>query len=155
LGKCILTIISIGCLGYLIYYAINIKRIYQYHGTEHKIINAYENGLDINLENARKASRRHMRCGTIHAVFLLFFIVMLYFLIPYYSVIYLLSLGLSYELLIVKDPMNNKLSKYFYKVGLWLQEKLTTFEPTDEELEVGIACIKELICKQTEYEQRQ
>jgi uncharacterized protein YqhQ len=48
LGKCILTIISIGCLGYLIYYAINIKRIYQYHGTEHKIINAYENGLDIN-----------------------------------------------------------------------------------------------------------
>ena len=139
-------------LGYVvaISFLSDIKRTFMYHGAEHKTINCVENGLDLTVENVKKQSRYHRRCGTsfllvvmiVSIVFFMFirfdnlWIRMLYriMLIPVVA-------GVSFELIQFVGNTDNKLVLLISKPGLWLQ-KLTTREPDDGMIEVAIASVE-------------
>ena len=139
-------------LGYVvaISFLSDIKRTFMYHGAEHKTINCVENGLDLTVENVKKQSRYHRRCGTsfllvvmiVSIVFFMFirfdnlWIRMLYriLLIPVVA-------GVSFELIQFVGNTDNKLVLLISKPGLWLQ-KLTTREPDDGMIEVAIASVE-------------
>ncbi len=130
-----------------------IKRVFMYHGAEHKTIFCYENGLDLTVENVRKQIRFHPRCGTSFIFVLLLIGILLYTLI---SVIFpgigthrllwmLLKLlllplimGFGYEFIKWAGRSDSKLAKIGSAPGLWMQ-RITTAEPTDDMIEVGIA----------------
>ena len=127
----------------------DIYRVFQYHGAEHKSIFCYEAGEELTVENVRKFSRFHPRCGT-NFLFLIMFVSIIIFsftgwgnfferlvlrilLIPIVS-------GITYELIKWLGKSNNMLSKIIAYPGLKLQE-LTTKEPDDDQLEVAIAAL--------------
>ena len=121
-----------------------------YHGAEHKCINCIEHGLDLNVENVRKSSREHKRCGTSFLVFVVVISIILYLFIRVDShtmriVIRLLLIpviaGISYELLRAAGRTENRLIQILSKPGLWMQ-RLTVREPDDEMIEVGIASVE-------------
>lgn len=134
----------------LISFMKDIKRFFMYHGAEHKCINCIENGWELNIDNARKASKQHKRCGTsfllivmVVSVIFLFFIraknrwlrfVIRLALIPVIA-------GVSYEFIRLAGRSESKLVNVLSKPGLWLQN-LTTREPMDEMLEVAIASVE-------------
>lgn len=142
-------------LGYLlaISQAPLIKRIYQYHGAEHKVINAFEHGETLTIENVQKYSTLHYRCGSSFIVFTIIVGVIVYSFFSYDNVwerigIRLLLIpvviGLSYELLRLANWLRNKpVLKYMGYPGLWLQ-KLTTKEPTDEQVKVAITAFERM-----------
>lgn len=128
----------------------DIQRTFMYHGAEHKCINCIEHGLDLNVENVRKSSREHKRCGTSFLVFVVVISIILYLFIRVDShtmriVIRLLLIpviaGISYELLRAAGRTENRLIKILSKPGLWMQ-RLTVREPDDEMIEVGIASVE-------------
>lgn len=127
----------------------DIFRVFQYHGAEHKSIFCYESGEELTVENVKKFSRFHPRCGT-NFLFLIMFVSIIIFsftgwggfferivlrilLIPVVS-------GITYELIRWLGKNNNKLSKIIAYPGLKLQE-LTTKEPDDDQIEVAIAAL--------------
>lgn len=133
-----------------------IHRVFQYHGAEHKTIFCYENGLELTVENVRKQSRFHPRCGTS------FIFVMLILSIILSSVIsnvfpvltsnrilwvliklcmILPVMGFGYEFIKYAGKHTNLFTRIVSAPGLWMQ-RLTTKEPTDDIIEVGIASIK-------------
>lgn len=136
-------------IGYLTVISLmkDIQRVYQYHGAEHKVINAYEAGHELTVENARRASREHKRCGT---SFLLYVVVLSIALFSLFSVesfwarfgirVALMPVvaGLSYEFLRLMGRFNNGITLALSRPGMWLQG-LTTREPDDSQLEVAIA----------------
>ncbi|MBQ9443777.1 MAG: DUF1385 domain-containing protein [Lachnospiraceae bacterium] len=127
----------------------DIKRVFMYHGAEHKCINCIENGMPLTVENVRKSSREHKRCGTsfllyvmvISIVFFAFIqtdvrwmrVVLRIVLIPVIA-------GVSYEFIRLAGRCDNALVGIISKPGLWLQ-KLTTREPDDQMIEVGIRSV--------------
>lgn len=125
-----------------------IKRVFQYHGAEHKVINCYEAGLDITVENVQAQSRLHYRCGSSFMLFTVFVGMFLYFFVPTDPLwlrivdrILLIPvvLGVSFEVLQATNACRNiPLLRYLGYPGLWLQ-LLTTREPMDEQVEVAIA----------------
>ena len=128
----------------------DIQRVFMYHGAEHKCINCIEHGLDLNVENVRKSSREHKRCGTSFLVFVVVISIILYLFIRVDShtmriVIRLLLIpviaGISYELLRAAGRTENRLIQILSKPGLWMQ-RLTVREPDDEMIEVGIASVE-------------
>jgi len=138
-----------------------IKRVFQYHGAEHKVINAYENNLDLTVENVQSMSRLHYRCGS---SFILFTVVVGVFIYMFMEVdtlwVRLLNrlalipvvLGVSFEVLQLTNKVRNvPFLKWLGYPGLWLQ-LLTTKEPNDDQVEVALASFKELLKveKQTE-----
>ena len=139
-------------LGYVI--AISrmedIKRTYMYHGAEHKCINCVEHGLDLNVENVKKSSRFHKRCGT-SFLFLVVFISILFFAcIRTDSAIWRFSLrillvpviaGVAYEFLRLAGRSENAFVNLLSKPGLWFQ-KFTTKEPDEDMIEVAIASVE-------------
>lgn len=127
----------------------DIYRVFQYHGAEHKSIFCYEAGEELTIENVKKFSRFHPRCGT-NFLFLIMFVSIIIFsftgwggfveriilrllLIPVVS-------GITYELIKWLGKNNNKLAKIIAYPGLKLQE-LTTKEPDDDQIEVAIAAL--------------
>lgn len=128
----------------------DIKRVYMYHGAEHKCINCIEHGLDLTVENVRKSSKEHKRCGTsfllivmlISIVFFMFIrvdngilkLVLRLLLIPVIA-------GVSYEFIRLAGRSDNRIVNILSKPGLWLQ-RLTTKEPDDTMIEVGIASVE-------------
>jgi len=130
-----------------------VKTLFQYHGAEHKTIACYEARQSLTIDNARKYSRFHPRCGTsfIFIVLLISIILFTFLIGPWYikiiGRIFLLPViaGISYELIRLSAKFqNNNLIKVFIAPGLWLQ-RLTTNEPTDQQLEVGIASLKAVL----------
>lgn len=128
----------------------DIQRVFMYHGAEHKCINCVEHGLDLTVENVRKSSREHKRCGTSFLVFVIVITVILYMFIRVEShamrlIIRLLLIpviaGISYELLRAAGRTENPVIQVLSKPGLWMQ-KLTVKEPDDEMIEVGIASVE-------------
>lgn len=128
----------------------DIQRVFMYHGAEHKCINCIEHGLDLNVENVRKSSKEHKRCGTSFLVFVVVISIILYLFIRVDShamrlIIRLLLIpviaGVSYELLRAAGRTDNKLIQILSKPGLWMQG-LTVKEPDDEMIEVGIASVE-------------
>ncbi|MGA8941724.1 MAG: DUF1385 domain-containing protein [Thermoactinomyces sp.] len=142
-------------LGYLLVISQTplIKRLYQYHGAEHKVINAFEHGETLTVENVQKYSTLHYRCGSSFIVFTIIVGVIVYSFFSYDNVwerigIRLLLIpaviGLSYEVLRLTNWLRNKpVLKYMGYPGLWLQ-KLTTKEPTDEQVKVAIKAFERM-----------
>ena len=128
----------------------DIRRVYMYHGAEHKCINCIEHGLPLTVENVRKSSKEHKRCGT---SFLLFVIVISTVVVMFVhtdtvwlrmvSRILLLPVvtGISYEFLKLAGRSDSPVINALSRPGLWLQG-LTTREPDDEMIEVGIASVE-------------
>ena len=131
----------------------DIRRVFEYHGAEHKTIATYESGEELTVENARKFSRLHPRCGTsflliVMVISIIFFSVLSWEIVWQRQLYRLLLLpvvaGLSYEVITFTGKSKNKCVKWLTKPGLWLQ-KLTTREPDDEQIEVAIEAIKNVL----------
>lgn len=141
-------------LGYMfaISFTPPIKRLFQYHGAEHKVISAYENGEELTVQNVQKYSTLHYRCGSSFIVFTVIVGIIVYAVYNHFDPytgfwdriiqrLYLLPvvIGVSYEVLRWTNAMRDiPLLRYLGYPGLWLQ-KLTTKEPKDEMVEVAIA----------------
>lgn len=128
----------------------DIKRVFMYHGAEHKCINCIEHGLELNVENVRISSRFHKRCGTsflmivlIISIFVFMFIRFDNNLIQILARILLVPViaGLSYEFLRIAGRYDNKFIDALSAPGLLVQ-RLTTIEPEDEMIEVGIQSVE-------------
>lgn len=149
------TIKTILLLGYL--FAISqtsmVKRLFQYHGAEHKVINAYESGAELTVENVQKQSTLHYRCGSSFIILTVIVGVVLYSFFSYDNVwdrimtrLLLLPavIGLAYELLRFTNAMRDvPILTYMGYPGLWLQ-KLTTKEPLDDQVEVAITAFNRM-----------
>jgi len=142
---------------YLISKMDDIKRVFEYHGAEHKTIACYEAGEELTVENVKKHTRFHPRCGTSFLLFVMIVSIILYALLPKfneYSALQKLLFrmgtrllllpvvaGLSYEIIKIAGRSKNACISFLTKPGLWLQ-RLTTREPDEEQIEVAIASIK-------------
>lgn len=125
-----------------------VKRLFQYHGAEHKVINAYEAGAPLTVRNVQQFSTLHYRCGSSFVLFTILVGVAVYSFFPWETVwervvlrIALLPavIGISFEVLQLTNRWRNvPVLRYLGYPGLWLQ-KLTTREPDDEQVEVAIA----------------
>ncbi len=128
----------------------DIRRVYQYHGAEHKCINCIEHGRILDVSNVRKSSRFHKRCGTSFLLFVMIISIILFFFIKVDQVWLRLVLrlllipviaGISYEFIRFAGKSDNVISNLLSAPGLWLQ-RLTTKEPDDEMIEVAIAAVE-------------
>ncbi len=130
-----------------------IKRVFQYHGAEHKTIHCFENGLELTPENCRQFPTLHPRCGTSFLMFVFIIAFALHFLLGWPDLVLrivsrLLLLpviaGISYELLRLAGKGDSMAVKILSIPGLYLQ-KITTKEPDDSQLEVAIAAIEAVL----------
>lgn len=147
---------------YLVSLMKDIRRVFMYHGAEHKSIFCYEEGLDLTVENARKCGRFHPRCGTnfIFIVLITSIIVssifavvfpslqdpsnrMLWMVIKILCILPLVT-GISYEFIRYAGRHNNLFTKIVCAPGLWMQ-RITTKEPDDSMLEVALKSLKAVI----------
>ena len=128
----------------------DIQRVFMYHGAEHKCINCIEHGMELNVENVRKSSRLHKRCGTSFLLFVMIISIIFFAFIDVKSrilkvVLRLLLIpviaGVSYEFIRLAGKSDNPVVNFLSKPGLWLQ-RLTTREPDDSMIEVGIASVE-------------
>ncbi len=138
-----------------------IKRVFRYHGAEHKTINAFDNGLDVTIENVRKQSRIHPRCGTAFMVTVVLISVILFIIIGPFTTTLASRLisrvllipviaGISYEYIQWNAKhLNNPVIKILYYPNLMVQ-KITTAEPDDSMLEIGIESLKQAIAADEE-----
>lgn len=136
----------------LISFMKDIRRLYQYHGAEHKCINCIESGRTLNVENVMHCSRLHRRCGTSFMLIVMCISIVLFFFIKtdtmLLRVVYRLLLipviaGISYELLRLAGKKDNLLVRIISAPGMWLQ-RLTTKEPDPEMIEVAIEAIEKV-----------
>lgn len=135
-----------------------IHRVFMYHGAEHKTIATYEAGEELTVENVRKNSRFHPRCGTSFLIFVLIISILIFSFIPWHStlgrvglklLLLPLVMGLSYELIKYAGRHSNPFTRAVSAPGLWLQ-RLTTSEPEDDMIEVAIAAVREVLPKEGE-----
>ena len=142
-------------LGYLLLVSQmkEIKRVFMYHGAEHKTISTYEQGLELTVENARGSSRLHPRCGTSFLLIVMVISVIVFSFISWNNAITRLLLrlallpvvaGISYEIIKFAGRHDNCFTKVLSAPGKWLQY-ITTNEPDDSQIEVAIASIKAVI----------
>lgn len=138
----------------------DIKRVFEYHGAEHKTIACYEAGEELTVENVKKYTRFHPRCGTSFLLFVMVISIIIFILLPRFDAygriariflrmgtrILLLPVvaGLSYEVIKFAGRSKSKCVAWLTKPGLWLQ-KLTTREPDDKQIEVAIKSIEAVI----------
>lgn len=130
----------------------DVKEMFQYHGAEHKVVNCYEARKIISLEKAKKCSIIHKRCGTAFIGIVLVVSIFLFSLIrgswqiKLFSRIFLIPLiaGISYELLKLNAKRETFVTKILVYPGLLIQ-RLTTKEPTNEQLEIAVKVINHLI----------
>ena len=131
----------------------DIRRVFEYHGAEHKTIACYEAGEELTPANIKKYSRFHPRCGTSFLLFVMIISIILFSLLPrtgvFMRMLMRLALmpvvaGLSYEVIKWAGRSENKVVALLSKPGLWLQ-KLTTREPDESQIEVAIASMKPVI----------
>lgn len=140
----------------------DVKRLFMYHGAEHKVIYAYEKGKALTIRNAEKFTTLHPRCGTAF-IFITFIISILFFAIflpPHLSILKRLAIeipliipiaGISYEILKLSDKFsNNILFKIFIFPGLLFQ-KITTANPDKEQLKVAITALKEVLKNEKKF----
>ena len=130
----------------------DIQRTFMYHGAEHKCINCIENGMELNLENVKKSSKQHKRCGTSFLFFVMVVSVIVCFFITVDSKILRIVLrlallpviaGISYEIIKLAGNSSHPLVELLSKPGLAMQN-LTTKEPEDDMIEVAIKAVEEV-----------
>ena len=128
----------------------DIKRTFMYHGAEHKCINCIEHGLELNVENVRKSSRQHKRCGTSFLFFVMIVSIIFCFFITAESqiarVLIRIALlpviaGVSYEIIRLAGNSDNPVVNLLSRPGMWVQN-MTTKEPDDSMIEVGICAVE-------------
>ncbi len=134
----------------------DIKRVFMYHGAEHKTIFCYEKGLELNVENVRKQKRFHPRCGTSFMILMILvsivFSTLIQFVFPEaYGIQWLwvvlkilmipLICGVGYEVLKICGKHDNIITRIISAPGVWLQ-RVTTKEPEDSMIEIAIAALK-------------
>lgn len=134
----------------------SMRRIFEYHGAEHKSIFALERGEDLTLENVKKYSTHHPRCGTsfLLIVMLVSIVVFIFVGRPHtiqerlVRLLYVpLIAGISYEIIkLAGKKAANPLARFFSAPGIWLQ-RMTTKEPDDKQLEVAITALKSSLDK--------
>ena len=137
----------------------DIKRVFMYHGAEHKSIFCYEQGLELTVENVRKQKRFHPRCGTsfIFVILIISILISSVLVVAFPGIdevravwmaiklmIVPLTVGIGYEFIRYAGKHDNALVKILSAPGLWMQ-RLTTQEPTDDIIEVGIESIKAVL----------
>lgn len=131
----------------------DIKRVWMYHGSEHKTIAAYEAGLPLTVENVRRMSRFHPRCGTSFLFLVMLISILAFAVVGRYTLwinillrLALLPLvtGISYEIIKLAGTYDNVLTRVLSMPGLALQ-RLTTAEPEDDMLEVAIVAMNAVI----------
>lgn len=128
----------------------DIKRVFMYHGAEHKCINCIEHGLELNVENVKKSSRFHKRCGTSFLMIVLIISIFVFMFIRFDNnfiqigarlILVPVIAGISYEFLRIAGRYDNKFIDVLSAPGLWVQH-LTTIEPKEEMIEVGITSVE-------------
>ncbi|GBE03280.1 hypothetical protein BMS3Abin09_00192 [bacterium BMS3Abin09] len=133
----------------------DIRKVFQYHGAEHKAVHAFEAGVDLTPQNIEKFSTVHPRCGTSFLIMVMLLSILVFSLIPkewpfiykFLSRIALMPLiaGLSYEFIkFSSKKMNNTFVRMLAMPGLWLQ-KLTTGIPSHDQIEVAARALKEVL----------
>lgn len=138
----------------------DIKRTFMYHGAEHKSIACYEAGLDLTVENVKKCTRFHPRCGTSFMFVMLILSIVVVTILSFFvdeslkqnTVLWMLIklpmipiiMGLGYEFIKYAGKHNNLFVKILSAPGLWMQ-RITTKEPDDKIIEVGIEALKAVI----------
>ena len=137
----------------------DIKRFFAYHGAEHKAIKVYERGEELVPENARKLDTSHVRCGTSFILYVLVLSILVFSLLPIdwwveavvsRVIVIPLVAGIGFEFIMWSARnQDNPLVKALIWPGLQLQ-KLTTREPTDEQVEVAMASLKKVLAKEEE-----
>lgn len=138
-----------------------IRRVYQYHGAEHKTIACYEAGLPLTVENIRPRARFHPRCGTSFLLIVLVISILLFSVVTWSNVLIrvLLKLlmlplvvGIAYEIIKLAGRYDNPVTRAVSAPGLWTQ-RLTTIEPDDSQIEVAIASMQPVIPEQSGEDQ--
>ena len=128
----------------------DIRRVYMYHGAEHKCINCLERGRELTVENVKRSSKQHRRCGTSFLLFVMVVSIILFFFItitqPVYRLLIRIALipavaGISYELIRLAGRYDNIFTRILSAPGMLLQ-KLTTKEPDSEMIEVAIKSVE-------------
>lgn len=168
-------VIKIGLfIGYLWLTSLmkTMKRLYQYHGAEHKTIFCYEHGEELTVENVRKYKRFHPRCGTSFIFLTLAISILVYTVLPINSELFVVNfgvsqfvgdllricckiiflpivVGISYELIRIAGRYDNIITRIISAPGLAIQ-RLTTKEPEDEMIEVAIASMKPVLPEKPE-----
>lgn len=147
-------------IGYLSIVSLmpDIRRTFQYHGAEHKTISCYEADCELTVENVKKFTRFHPRCGTSFLLIVLIISIVIFSVITWDSLLIRVILkfsllplvtGFSYEIIQLAGRYNNICTRIISAPGLWLQ-RLTTREPDEDQIEVAIAAFKEVIPKNKE-----
>ncbi len=148
----------------------DIRRTYEYHGAEHKTIACYEVGEELTVENVRKHTRFHPRCGTSFIILSLLVSILVYTIVPINPaewwgiestalaalarvgiklLLLPLIVGIAYELIRIAGRHNNVFTRIMSAPGLWMQ-RLTTCEPDDSQIEIAIAAMKPVLPKEGE-----
>jgi len=147
----------------------DVKRVFQYHGAEHKVVNTFEAEQELTLENAKKQTTYHPRCGTSFMFFVFFVSIFIFslvpvafmamfswfaplhvvfqkmILIPTHILLLPIVAGISYELIkLTFKNQDNLLMQWIAKPGYYIQ-KLTTQEPDDEQIEVALSALQEVV----------
>ena len=133
----------------------DIRRVFQYHGAEHKTVYTFEANEDLTVENARTKSTLHPRCGTSFLMFVMAISILVFSLIPSSApfalkfgarvVLIPLIAGLAYEVIrFSARHLANPVCRLLIRPGLWLQ-RITTKEPDDRQLEIALIALKEAL----------
>ena len=130
-----------------------IKRVFMYHGSEHKSIACYEAKMELTVENVRQFSRFHPRCGTSFLLITMIVSILVFMFVSWDDLLIRMLLkvvllpvvvGITYEIIRFAGRYDNALTRIISAPGLWLQ-RLTVLEPEDDMIEVAIASIKAVI----------
>lgn len=128
----------------------DIRRVYMYHGAEHKTINCLERGFDLNVENVKRQSKQHKRCGTSFMLYVVLISILFFMFIRVEQPVLRFALrivlipvvaGVSYELIRFAGRFDNMFVRIISLPGMWLQG-LTTKEPTEDMIEVAIQSVE-------------
>lgn len=137
----ILTVINVT---YTTHYFLNTfllnKTTKQFHACEHMVVNAYDNGMDLTLDNVRQCKRSYPRCGTNPLVGSLILSAICYPCIGYASISFVISCMILFEL-----SRFSFINNLVIKIGGWVQEHFTTINPSDDQIKVAISCLETLI----------
>lgn len=136
----------------------DIKRVWQYHGAEHKTIHCYENEEELTVENVKKYSTRHPRCGTSFLFTVMIVSILVFSLVGQHGlwinillriVLIPLVAGISYEVIKISGRSQSKIARIINSPGLMFQA-FTTREPDDSQIEVAIEAMKNVMVENKE-----
>ena len=127
----------------------DIRRTFEYHGAEHKTIACFESGHELTVQNVRKCTRFHPRCGTSFMFVMILLSILASCFIPFTGftriiakiIVLPLVMGIGYEYIMYAGKNENAITRVLSAPGLWMQ-RITTREPSDDQIEIAICAVK-------------